>query len=120
MQEKLVIKALEKAYLRRSPAPGLILHSDRGGRYVSERLRKLIKGHQSRQSMSRKSDSYDNAFAESLFSRFKAELLQGGTFLEAEDAQQRYSNTLKCTTTPFVVIRLWAIKVRYNLKKTFT
>ncbi len=30
---------------------------------------------------------YDNAVAESLFSRFKAELLQNGTFLSIEDAR---------------------------------
>lgn len=87
MGEKLIITALEKAYLERRPEPGLILHSDRGGQYVSNRFRLLIEKHRSRQSMSRKSDSYDNAFAESLFSRFKAELLQGGTFLNEEDAQ---------------------------------
>lgn len=85
MEEDLVIKALEKALWKRQPAPGLILHSDRGGQYVGERFRKLIKAY--RQSMSRKSDSYDNAFAESLFSRFKGELLQGGSFLNLEDAR---------------------------------
>ncbi|MBC8112002.1 MAG: hypothetical protein H7Y04_13155 [Verrucomicrobia bacterium] len=37
------------------PAPGLILHSDRGGQYVSERFRRLIKLYS--QSMRRKSDS---------------------------------------------------------------
>jgi putative transposase len=85
MEETLIIRALEKALFKRSPAAGLILHSDRGGQYVSDRLRKLIKPY--RQSMSRKIDSYDNAFAESLFSRFKAELLQGGSFLSLEDAR---------------------------------
>lgn len=85
MGETLIISALEKALFKRNPAPGLILHSDRGGQYVSDRLRKIIKPY--RQSMSRKSDSYDNAFAESLFSRFKAELLQGGSFLSLEDAR---------------------------------
>ena len=31
-------------------------------------------------------DPYDNAFAESLWSRLKAELLEGGVFLNVEDA----------------------------------
>ena len=37
--------------------------------------------------MSRADNPYDNAFMESCFSRFKAELLEGGTFDGMEDAQ---------------------------------
>jgi transposase InsO family protein len=32
-------------------------------------------------------DPYDNAFAESFWSRLKAELLEGGTFLSVDDAR---------------------------------
>ena len=39
------------------------------------------------QSMSRADNPYDNACMESCFSRFKAELLQGGVFDSLEDAQ---------------------------------
>jgi putative transposase len=87
MGEGLIISALEKALLKRKPLPGLIAHSDRGGQYVSTRLREIMKKNKISQSMSRKGDSYDNAFAESLFSRFKTELLQEGTFLSLEDAR---------------------------------
>ena len=42
---------------------------------------------QIRQSMSRADDLYDNAFAESFWSRFKAaEVLEGGAFLDVTDA----------------------------------
>ena len=37
--------------------------------------------------MSRADDPYDNAFAESFWSRFKAEVLEGGAFLDIEDAR---------------------------------
>lgn len=37
--------------------------------------------------MSRADDPYDNAFMESYFSRFKAELLEGGAFETIEDAR---------------------------------
>ena len=87
MGEELVMRALDKAFNKRQPPPGLILHSDRGGQYVSALLRVGITKHKCRQSMSRRNDTYDNAFAESLFSRFKAELLQGGCFMSLEDAQ---------------------------------
>jgi transposase InsO family protein len=87
MEEQLVIRALEKAFRGRQPPKGLILHSDRGGQYVSGALRKLMKDRHSRQSMSRADNCYDNAVGESLFSRFKAELMQKGTFLSLEDAR---------------------------------
>ena len=50
-------------------------------------IKKVVAKHQLRQSMSRADDPYDNAFAESFFSRFKAELLEGGAFLDIEDAR---------------------------------
>lgn len=37
--------------------------------------------------MCRKADAYDNAVAESFFSRLKAEMLQSGIFQTLEDAQ---------------------------------
>jgi len=37
--------------------------------------------------MSRKGNCYDNAQAESFFSRFKAELLENGIFASVEDAR---------------------------------
>lgn len=87
MEESLIILPLQKALNWRKPAAGLITHSDRGGQYVSDELKKLIANHHARQSMSRVDDPYDNAFAESFFSRFKAELLEGGAFLSVEDAR---------------------------------
>ena len=87
MEETLVIRALEKALDGRKPEKGLILHSDRGGQYVSGALRKVIKNRHCRQSMSRADNCYDNAVGESLFSRFKAELMRNGTFLSLQDAR---------------------------------
>ncbi len=37
--------------------------------------------------MSRAGETYDNAFAESLFSRYKAELLENGAFSNIEEAE---------------------------------
>jgi putative transposase len=87
MEESMVIRALEKGLQSRKPAPGLVLHSDRGGQYVSKKLRVLMKKWKCEQSMSRADEVYDNAFAESLFSRLKAELLENGVFLSVEDAR---------------------------------
>lgn len=62
------------------------MHSDRGGQYVSNAFRELLAEHGYEQSMSRAAESYDNAYAESLFSRYKAELLEGGAFADVEQA----------------------------------
>lgn len=87
MEDELVINALDKGLSKRKPSPGLITHFDRGEQYVSTDLKKLLKQYNCQQSMSRADDPYDNAFAESFFSRFKAELLEDGAFLNVEDAQ---------------------------------
>ena len=87
MEDRLIVDALRQGLHKRQPAPGMIAHSDRGGQYVSDELRKLIDKHKIRQSMSRKDDPYDNAFAESFWSRFKAEALEGGAFLNVEEAR---------------------------------
>jgi len=87
MKDDLVIIPLRNALQSRQPSPGLITHSDRGGQYVSNELHELISLWQIRPSMSRADDPYDNAFAESFWSRLKAELLEGGTFLNVDDAR---------------------------------
>lgn len=88
MREELVIKALTKA-LNSCPlkTESLIVHSDRGGQYAGGVFRKLLQKRKILQSMTRTDDPYDNAFAESYFSRLKAELLQDGAFESLEDAR---------------------------------
>ena len=79
MQDSLVREPLERALLRRSVKPGMIIHSDRGGQYLSNKMKELVKTFKLKQSgpprgMSRADDPYDNAWAESFWSRLKAEL----------------------------------------------
>lgn len=74
MLESLVREPLEKALLKRKVKSGLIIHSDRGGQYLSKNMKKLVHTFTLEQSMSRADDPYDNAWAESLWSRLKAEL----------------------------------------------
>jgi transposase InsO family protein len=74
MLENLVREPLEKALLKRRIKSGLIIHSDRGGQYLSNNMKKLVHTFTLEQSMSRADDPYDNAWAESLWSRLKAEL----------------------------------------------
>lgn len=102
LSAELVIRSFEKGLQRRKPPPGLIVHSDGGGQYMDTDFRQLLIKNKCRQSMTRVDNHYDNAFAESLFSRFKAELLRGGVFLDLDNAQtatfeyiEAYYNTIR-------------------------
>lgn len=87
MTAELVISALEKAILKGLVKAGAIIHTDRGSQYGSNNFRKLLQINGFRQSMSAKGNCYDNAQAESFFSRFKAELLENGKFEDIEQAR---------------------------------
>ena len=76
MPEELVTSALQRAFWSQPPVPGLLVHSDRGGQYCGNAYRKLLHDHQARRSQSRRGDCYDNAQAESLWSRLKTEVLE--------------------------------------------
>ena len=98
MKEQLIVAAFKKALNTRQIPKGLIVHSDRGGQYAGNIFRGIIGNKDMLQSMSRA----DNAFMESCFSRFKAELLQDGIFETIEDARteifeyiEMYYNTIR-------------------------
>lgn len=102
MQESLIIAAFRKALAKRKIHKGLIVHSDRGGQYAGYEFRAILYHKKMSQSMSRADNPYDNAFMESCFSRFKAELLQDGIFETIEDARievfeylEMYYNTIR-------------------------
>jgi transposase InsO family protein len=88
LEDDLVIAAMQSVITRRQPPPGLLVHSDRGGQYASHDFRQLLRQHGCVQSMSRAGETYDNAYAESLFSRYKAELLEDGQFADVAQARQ--------------------------------
>lgn len=90
MTAELVVKALRMALRRGLIKRGAIVHTDRGSQYVSNAYRELLARHGLRQSMSGKGNCYDNAQAESFFSRFKAELMENGFF---ENVRQAISET---------------------------
>jgi transposase InsO family protein len=87
MQESLVTASLGKALRTRKVPPGLLIHSDRGGQYAGTKFRQILQNKTMVQSMSDADNPYDNAHMESFFSRFKAELIEGGGFQDAEDSQ---------------------------------
>jgi putative transposase len=86
MTAQFVIDVFNQARRRSLMNKGAIIHTDQGGQYASVEYRHLLYINGFRQSMSRKGNCYDNAQAESFFSRFKAELVENGVFESVEDA----------------------------------
>ena len=87
MPEDLVSEALRRALVVRRPPAGLVIHSDQGSQYTATRFKQLLTRYGAVQSMSRRGNCYDNAHAESFWSRFKAELLDGGSFTGLAEAR---------------------------------
>ena len=73
MPADLVCTALHLAICQRAPAPGLVVHSDRGSQYASEEHRGLLAKHGLVGSMSRKGNCWDNAVMERFFLNLKME-----------------------------------------------
>ena len=67
--------ALRKACDLRTPAPGLVFHSDRGTQYRSHAFREKLEKYGMVQSLSRPGNPHDNAVIESFFSSMKREEL---------------------------------------------
>ncbi|VVP33406.1 hypothetical protein PS865_04481 [Pseudomonas fluorescens] len=73
MPAELVCSAMQMAVAQRQPPPGLIAHSDRGSQYASVTYRSLLTRHDMQQSMSRKSNCWDNAVMERFFLSLRME-----------------------------------------------
>ncbi len=87
MRAELVVEALEMAVSRRSPAAGLVHHSDQGSQYVS-----LVFGKRCREagidvSMGAKGSALDNAVCESFFGSLKKELVRRRSWPTKREAQ---------------------------------
>jgi len=92
MPEDLVSEALRRALAVRQPAAGLVIHSDQGSQYAATNFKALVARHEAVQSMSRRGNCYDNAHAESFWSRLKTELLDGGSFRNLSEARLEISH----------------------------
>jgi len=91
MPEDLVSEALRRALVVRRSAAGLVVHSDQGSQYTATRFKNLVTRFGALQSMSWRGNRYNNAHAESVWSRFKAELLDGGSFSGLAEAKLEVS-----------------------------
>lgn len=87
MTEQLITSALQMAFDRRNIEPGLIIHSDRGVQYRSQKYIDFMRRHGAQPSMSRKGNCWDNAPMESFFSRLKVELIYAEQFESTQEVK---------------------------------
>ena len=76
----LPLSALNMAFDRRRPLPGLIRPSDRGSQYTSRIDRRALETRGALASMGKKGDCFGNAVMESFFPTLKRELLLDNVF----------------------------------------
>lgn len=77
---ELIVTALRRAIRTGIVAAGAIFHSDHGAQYRSKRFTRFCGQHTIRRSMGAKFECWDNAVAESFFSKLKNERLRWLTF----------------------------------------
>jgi len=99
---RFVCEALTRAICRRSPEPGLIIHSDQGLQYASDAFRRLLNQQGVNQSMSRRGDCWDNAVAESFFATLKTERTH----------RCHYANLMEAERDIFKYIEIWYNRFR--------
>ena len=88
LEDDLTLAALRMAFERRSPAPGLVHHSDRGIQYASHDYTDLLKQHHIDISMSRKGNPYDNAACESFMKTLKYEEVYRQEYRDLAEARR--------------------------------
>ncbi|MGA9624745.1 MAG: IS3 family transposase [Bryobacteraceae bacterium] len=88
LEDDLALAALRMAIERRSPAPGLVHHSDRGIQYASHDYTALLKQHHIDISMSRKGNPYDNAACESFMKTLKYEEVYRQEYRDLAEARR--------------------------------
>lgn len=95
MTTEIVVKAIEMGLRRGFVKPDAIIHTDRGSQYASTEYRALLRRCGLRQSMSAKGNCYDNAQAESFFSRYKTEVDEK-IFASTEQARAAAFDYIDC------------------------
>lgn len=96
MTQELVCDAFTMALWRRQFPTGVIMHSDRGSQYASDKYRRLLRKHKHVQSMSKRGDCYDNAAMESFFHSLKVELIHDEYYVTREQATQSIFEYIEC------------------------
>jgi len=96
LKAELVTDALTMALYKRKFPRGVIVHSDRGSQYCSNKYQKLLKANDLICSMSGKGCCYDNAAMESFFHTLKVELVHDEKYKSREEAKTSIASYIEC------------------------
>ena len=88
LDSALAARALCRAAKARLPSPGLIVHTDRGGEFLSNAWQAVLEAIGARASASATGCCFDNAVAESFFSTLEFEGPTTRLWRDAEDAER--------------------------------
>lgn len=91
----LCLTALTMALRARTPAPGLVHHSDRGVQYASDDYVAALNANGITISMTRKGNPYDNAIAESFIKTLKYEEVHINEYADISEAHQSIGHFLE-------------------------
>lgn len=100
MPAQLVCQALNMAIVSRRPAPGLIVHSDRGSQYASREHADVLARHGLIASMSRKGNCWDNAVMERFFLNLKMERVWQRDYANHAEAMVDVADYITCFYNP--------------------
>jgi transposase InsO family protein len=101
---ELVLSALSMGIQTRLPAPGLLVHTDRGSQFACRDYRSFVEAHAISASMSRKRDCWDNAVVESFFASMKCEI----------KPEQVWSTRSEARSQIFEYIEVWYNRQRQH------
>ena len=87
MKAELVTQALLMAIWNRKPSKGLIIHTDQGSQYTSDKYLKVLNSWGIIPSMSRRGNCWDNAVAESFFASLKKERVYDTEYINRNNAR---------------------------------
>ncbi len=108
MTQHLVCNALMMALFRRRFPTGIIIHSDRGSQYCSQRHQQLIKNTGLCWSMGHQANGYDNADTERVFHTLKVKLVH----------RERYGTRRRVQSSIFEYIETyWNRQRRHSAKR---
>lgn len=96
LESRLASDALRMALGRRSPASGLLHHTDRGSQYASIEYRELLERRGVEASMSGRGNCYDNAVAESFFATLEWELIAASEWQTRAAARLAIFEYIEC------------------------
>lgn len=99
---ELALAALRTAVVMRSPASGLVHHSDRGRQYSSVDYQAELRAHGILTVMSGRGNHFDNAMVETFFKTLKSELVGRTTFETRADAAAAIGRYIDGFYTPIL------------------